>query len=52
MAGLLAAMTRDKKVRAGTLRFVILRAIGDAAVEADVDPAAAEACLREVGAAS
>ncbi|HVS53573.1 MAG TPA: 3-dehydroquinate synthase [Opitutaceae bacterium] len=46
-----AAMTRDKKVRAGGLRFVVLRKIGEAATQADVPPALVEASFREVGAA-
>ncbi len=45
-----AAMTRDKKVRAGALRFVVLRRIGEAITQDDVDPALAEAAFREVGA--
>jgi 3-dehydroquinate synthase len=46
-----AAMGRDKKVRAGGLRFVILQALGDARTAAGVDPALAAAAFREVGAA-
>ena len=45
-----AAMARDKKVRDGGLRFVVLRALGDSATRAGVDPAMAEAAFREVGA--
>jgi 3-dehydroquinate synthase len=47
---LLAATGRDKKVRAGVLRFVVLRSIGAAATQGGVDPSLAEACFREVGA--
>jgi 3-dehydroquinate synthase len=45
------AMTRDKKVRAGGLRFVVLKKIGEAATQGDVPPALVEAAFREVGAA-
>jgi 3-dehydroquinate synthase len=45
-----AAMTRDKKVRAGGLRFVVLKKIGDAATQAEVPPALVEAAFRDVGA--
>jgi 3-dehydroquinate synthase len=47
---LTAAMGRDKKVRAGGLRFVVLRALGEAATLGGVDPALAAAAFREVGA--
>lgn len=46
-----AAMLRDKKVRAGGLRFVVLTRIGEAATKDDIAPALAEASFREVGAA-
>jgi 3-dehydroquinate synthase len=49
--GLLAAMARDKKVRAGALRFVVLRRLGEAATQGGVDPGLAAAAFREVGAA-
>lgn len=45
------AMLRDKKVRAGGLRFVVLRQLGAAATQDDVPPALVEASFREVGAA-
>jgi 3-dehydroquinate synthase len=47
---LLPAMTRDKKVRSGELRFVVLKEIGEAATKGDVTPALVEATFREVGA--
>ncbi len=47
---LAAAMARDKKVRAGGLRFVVLRSLGEAATQGGVDAALAEAAFREVGA--
>ena len=37
--GLLSLMGQDKKVIDGTLRFILARAIGDAFVTADVEPA-------------
>jgi 3-dehydroquinate synthase len=43
-------MARDKKVRAGALRFVVLKSLGLAATQGDIDPALAEASFREVGA--
>jgi 3-dehydroquinate synthase len=45
-----AAMRRDKKVRAGGLRFVVLKRLGEAATTADVAPELTEASFREVGA--
>lgn len=50
-ADLHAAMGRDKKVRAGGLRFVVLRRLGEAATQGNVPPELAEASFREVGAA-
>ncbi len=50
-ADLHAAMTRDKKVRAGGLRFVVLRALGEAVTQGDLPAALVEASFREVGAA-
>ncbi|MET0263580.1 MAG: 3-dehydroquinate synthase [Rariglobus sp.] len=47
---LMAAMARDKKVRAGELRFVVLKEPGNAATQGGVDPALAEQSFREVGA--
>ena len=52
LAALEAAMGRDKKVRAGGVRFVVLRAIGDARTRAGIDPALVAASFREVGAAA
>ena len=49
-APLLAAMSRDKKVRAGGLRFVVLKKLGEATTQPDVPPALVEASFREVGA--
>jgi len=49
--GLLAAMGRDKKARAGKLRFIVLSGLGAAVVRAGVPAAEVEAVWREVGAA-
>jgi 3-dehydroquinate synthase len=49
--GLMAAMSRDKKARAGVLRFVVLRSLGEAVVRSDVPTASVEAVWREVGCA-
>jgi 3-dehydroquinate synthase len=49
-AGLLDAMHRDKKVRHGRLRFVVLETPGLAATRDDVDPALAERIWSELGA--
>jgi len=48
---LLAAMARDKKVRAGVPRFVILKKIGMATTQEGVPTELVEAAFREVGAA-
>jgi 3-dehydroquinate synthase len=50
LSSLVAAMSRDKKVRAGSLRFVVLRALGEAATQEGVDPALASAAFLSVGA--
>jgi 3-dehydroquinate synthase len=50
VADLQAAMARDKKVRAGGLRFVVLHSLGVAATQAGIDPALATASWAEVGA--
>ena len=49
--GLMSAMARDKKARAGMLRFVLLRSLGEAVVRSDVPAADVEAVWREVGCA-
>jgi len=48
---LMAAMARDKKARAGTPRFVLLRSLGEAVVRGDVPPEAVRAVWLEVGCA-
>jgi 3-dehydroquinate synthase len=50
LADLLAAMARDKKVRAGLPRFVVLKKIGSAVTHESVPPALVEASFREIGA--
>ena len=49
VADLMAAMARDKKARAGMLRFVVLRSLGEAVVRSGVAPADVEAVWGEVG---
>jgi 3-dehydroquinate synthase len=49
-ADLLAAMARDKKVRANELRFVVLKALGTAITRGKVDRALAAAGFAELGA--
>ena len=51
LTALLGAMARDKKVRGGLPRFVVLNKIGEAATRDGVEPALAEDCFRAVGAA-
>jgi 3-dehydroquinate synthase len=50
VAALMAAMGRDKKVRVGELRFVVLKALGAAATMDNVDRVFAEAAFLEAGA--
>lgn len=50
-AELQAAMTRDKKVRGGGLRFIVMKEVGAAATQGDVPSALVEASFRAVGAA-
>ncbi|GAB5559853.1 MAG: 3-dehydroquinate synthase [Synoicihabitans sp.] len=47
---LLAAMSSDKKVRAGRLRFVVMTALGASVTRDEVDVDLVQACWREVGA--
>jgi shikimate kinase/3-dehydroquinate synthase len=48
-ATLIAQMRRDKKMRDGTLHFVLARSIGQAFTTADVPPDAVTDLLREEG---
>lgn len=50
LAELVGAMTRDKKVRAGGLRFVVMTRLGAAATQSDIPLPLVEASFREVGA--
>lgn len=50
-ADLHAAMTRDKKVRAGGLRFVVLKRLGEAVTQGGIASELIEESFREVGAA-
>ncbi len=50
LSALMAAVARDKKVRAGLPRFVVLTGIGEAVTRDGVSTDLAEACFREVGA--
>jgi 3-dehydroquinate synthase len=50
LGALLAAMARDKKVRAGAPRFVVLKSLGESATQPGVDPALVESVWRELGA--
>lgn len=51
LPALMAAVARDKKVRAGLPRFVVLERIGAAATRSDgINPVLVEGCFREVGA--
>jgi len=51
VSALMGAMARDKKVRAGALRFVLPKAPGEAVVRSDVPVAEVESVWREVGGA-
>jgi 3-dehydroquinate synthase len=46
----MAAMARDKKVRAGMPRFVVLKSLGEAATRSGIEAPLVEASFREVGA--
>lgn len=50
LADLLAAMARDKKVRGGLPRLIVMKALGEAATQGGISPAFIEAVFREVGA--
>ena len=44
---LMALMAQDKKVKRGKLTFILLRAVGNATIVGDVDPAKVHAFLRQ-----
>ena len=50
LTALMESMQHDKKVRAGRLRFVVLKSLGTAETQSDIDPAMVEAVWRELGA--
>jgi len=50
LGALMDAMQRDKKVRAGRLRFVVLANVGEARTHDEVPREAVEAVWRELGA--
>ncbi|HEV8073278.1 MAG TPA: 3-dehydroquinate synthase [Opitutaceae bacterium] len=50
LTGLVEAMRRDKKARAGLPRFIVLKKIGSAITQDSVPPALVETSFREVGA--
>lgn len=50
VAALMESMQHDKKVRAGRLRFVVLRRLGEAATQSDIETALVEAVWRDLGA--
>jgi 3-dehydroquinate synthetase len=50
LADLLAATARDKKIRAGVQRFVVLHAPGVAVMQSEVDPVLVAAAFHEIGA--
>jgi 3-dehydroquinate synthase len=50
LAGLMAAMTRDKKVRAGLPRFVVLARLGEALTRDGIAATDVESAWREAGA--
>lgn len=50
LGALMSAIARDKKVRAGMPRFVVLNRLGEAATRSGIEPALIEESFREVGA--
>lgn len=50
VAELMAAMQHDKKARSGQLRFVVLKRIGEARTQSDINPDLVAAVWRELGA--
>ncbi len=50
LAVLMAAMARDKKVRAGLPRFVVMQRLGEAVTRDGVPAVLAEECFRSIGA--
>ncbi len=50
LAALMAATTRDKKVRGGMPRFVVLKSLGEAVTLSGIEAGLVESAFREVGA--
>ena len=50
LAALMESMMHDKKVRSGKLRFIVLKRLGEAATQSDIEPALVESVWRELGA--
>ncbi|MEO6993982.1 MAG: 3-dehydroquinate synthase [Lacunisphaera sp.] len=50
LPALMESMQHDKKVRAGKLRFVVLKRLGEAATQSGIEPALVESVWRELGA--
>ena len=50
VAVLMSAMSRDKKVRGGLPRFVVMKKLGESATQAGIAPALVEEVWRELGA--
>ena len=50
LTSLMSAMQHDKKVRAGKLRFVVMKRLGEAATQDGIDPASVESIWRDLGA--
>lgn len=50
LTALMESMQHDKKVRSGRLRFVVLKRLGEAATQSDIDAALVESVWREIGA--
>ena len=50
LAALMESMQHDKKVRSGKLRFVVLKRLGEAATQSEIDFSVVEAVWRELGA--
>ncbi len=51
LVALMESMQHDKKVRAGRLRFVVLKRLGEAATQSDIDASLVESVWRELGTA-
>ncbi len=50
LSALMESMQHDKKVRSGRLRFIVLKRLGEAATQSEIDSAVVESVWRELGA--